>query len=326
MISKVRRFLLKRIKEHNSIIERLSDIDQKMEYMFWLLAMEQLGKSYEETKKQVFLDVPKATGLLRKTQLVNNFILQRMKRICDQEKIDFFLDGGTLLGAVRHEGFIPWDDDIDVGMLRDDFDLFIKAVEKDEIIRVVNCYNNGGEKYIKAKLRDSDVFWVDIFVYEYINVPEGHGSEWIAAEIKKINAVYQTKVRQEIQKYGGIDWSYPHMNVDADKEMQNFEESILNQPEFSDRVDKRWLCKSPFTPDWIINSHCAFEAKAFVPYDKDSIRFEQVFYSSMKDYKAVLEEYYGDYMSFPRKLTPQHSYEQKLAEHEIEGIIQKYRI
>lgn len=66
--------------------------------------------------------LPKASGLLRKVQLVDTEVLRIVLQILKKNGIDCWLDYGTLLGAVRHKGFIPWDDDLDVAIKRCDYD------------------------------------------------------------------------------------------------------------------------------------------------------------------------------------------------------------
>lgn len=68
---------------------------------------------------------------LRKVQLLELEIAKELKRICEKNNIKYFIAWGTLLGAVRHGGFIPWDDDMDFGMLREDYERFINVCEKE---------------------------------------------------------------------------------------------------------------------------------------------------------------------------------------------------
>jgi lipopolysaccharide cholinephosphotransferase len=80
----------------------------------------------------MFPDERHAGGIiLRSVQLIELRILKILDHICSQNRIAYWLDGGTLLGAVRHQGFIPWDDDVDVVLPRADFDRFVKIAEQE---------------------------------------------------------------------------------------------------------------------------------------------------------------------------------------------------
>ena len=68
---------------------------------------------------------------LRDAQIIMLNILKEIDKICKKHNLIYFLDGGTLLGAVRHKGFIPWDDDVDIGMPREDYRKFLKIAQKE---------------------------------------------------------------------------------------------------------------------------------------------------------------------------------------------------
>ncbi|MBQ9403864.1 MAG: LicD family protein [Synergistaceae bacterium] len=127
---------------------------------------------------------------LRKIQLE---ILDVVTKFCDENDINYFLNGGTLLGAIRHKGYIPWDDDIDLGMLRPDYDKFMKLFNENNTRYKLYCYENDPKSvFLCCKVIDTDEknflyerniksgINIDIFVFD--NVPD---DEKIAQEIFK---------------------------------------------------------------------------------------------------------------------------------------------
>ncbi len=93
---------------------------------------------------------------LRKTQLRMLEILKEVDRVCKKHNIPYWLDSGTLIGAVRHQGFIPWDDDLDIQMLRPDFKRFIKIFPRECAQDFVLQTNKTDKNYMApyAKVRD----------------------------------------------------------------------------------------------------------------------------------------------------------------------------
>ena len=74
---------------------------------------------------------PKASGIYRKYQIANTKLLSIFDYICKRHNIEYWLDFGTCLGAYRHKGFIPWDDDIDIGMKRNNYNKIINILKSE---------------------------------------------------------------------------------------------------------------------------------------------------------------------------------------------------
>lgn len=120
---------------------------------------------------------------LKEKQMIILDIMKDIDKFCRANDIPYTLSSGTLLGAVRHGGFIPWDDDADIFMLREDFDRFVSIYRSDRYKLVFN--SNPEEKALPsgiAKIGDPSTYskdstgildfgaWVDVFPLE--SVPE----------------------------------------------------------------------------------------------------------------------------------------------------------
>lgn len=88
-------------------------------------------------------------------------ILDVVIKFCDEHNINYWLDYGTLIGAVRHKGYIPWDDDIDLGMLRPDYDKFMNLFNKENTRYKFYCIeNNSSAPSMFGKVFDTDTYLI----------------------------------------------------------------------------------------------------------------------------------------------------------------------
>ena len=153
--------------------------------------------------------------LLRKVQLTQLEIAKEIRRVCDENNIRYFLACGTFLGAVRHQGFIPWDDDMDIGMLRSDYEKFCRIAPQK--LKPEDClqtwytdpnYSLPFGKVLKRntpyleskktrKLKENG-FYVDIFPYDY--APEDP-AELNSYVLKLLNIVQIRAVRFQLLKW-----------------------------------------------------------------------------------------------------------------------------
>lgn len=148
---------------------------------------------------------------LRKVQLAQLEIAIEIKRVCDENNIKYFLDSGSLLGAIRHKGFIPWDDDMDIGMLRDEYERFIEIApyklksqfflqtwKTDEnyphaYAKVRKC----GTRYVENVSQKSGVhneLFVDVFPYD-VYPDDIRGRKKQGKQVMKFRYALQMKAR-----------------------------------------------------------------------------------------------------------------------------------
>ena len=108
----------------------------------------------------------------KKVWAVELDILLEFDRLCKKHGLKYFLDSGTLLGAVRHKGFIPWDDDLDVIMSRDDYDKLLElSGEFSEPYFLQTPYTSPGSFYSFIKIRNSNTSAIDkVFLFSNFNL------------------------------------------------------------------------------------------------------------------------------------------------------------
>lgn len=94
---------------------------------------------------------------MKKVWNVEIDILENIKRICNKYNLTYYAIAGTLLGAIRHNGFIPWDDDLDIGMPRDDYNSFVHIAEKElpDYLFMQTYLNTKSFPYDMIKVRNS---------------------------------------------------------------------------------------------------------------------------------------------------------------------------
>ena len=220
-------------------------------------------------------------------------ILKAFDHYCKENGLTYYIAYGTLLGAVRHKGFIPWDDDIDVWMLRDDYNKLIRHYRDNRyrLMSVERCKRNE-YTYAHAKIIDSQTLlieevrpqyelgiYIDIFPLDYLkNNDEYHDK--LIKRYNRINYYHKAKgIKGNILKIiGRKGWSRIYNIL-----------HVFNKYKYSHIGN---CCSVIATKDY-------YERNWFNETVK--LHFEDSKFEAPIEYKKVLKERYGNYMSLPEK-------------------------
>lgn len=242
---------------------------------------------------------------IRKLQLVQLEMLKDIDRICKENNIQYYILYVTLLGAIRHEGFIPWDDDIDIGMLHNDFIKFNKLCEK----KLPEKYFLQNEKTDKnfprmwSKIRINNTCNME---REYRRLKVHYG---IDMDVFDIIYLSDNLVFRNIQKacayiYRLLMFEKAHNAIDDEFKRSRDTKIYKILPGFL----KSWLlklskkityCTASKKSNYVMDVSAILIMDSGIFEKTKMLKFEdEEFFAPYKSEK-FLEEYYGDYMTLP---------------------------
>lgn len=254
----------------------------------------------------------KNMATLREIQLCELEILKEVRRICDKYKVHYWLAYGTMLGAVRHKGFIPWDDDLDIYMTRKEFRYFEKICKKElskefflQTYKSDRCMpflyakvRKNGTVMINDEIEDGSQFnngvWIDIFPLVSISNKESKRSVQVKC-LRKIqaNRCQRTRTKEEkniLKKIckKGINGYYDIMDVFLWLIIDWF--GVCNS-------DNYVACGNVFFP----NSNDIHIEKILYKksiFKGEKYQFESEYFTGIENYDEYLTQEYGeDYMT-----------------------------
>ena len=255
----------------------------------------------EEVRNDFFVD-----SFRKKMWAVLLDMALELDRVCKKHNITYFLSDGTLLGAVRHHGFIPWDDDFDVHMPRADYERFIKLGDEFKApLFLQTPYTDSNFFYAPARIRNSNTsgiipmfkyqgfnqgIWLTIFPLDNMDPIEG---EKIYEKINALNIENSTYMRM----------TNPELDEKNRKRVDNY--SGKNPLETYNEIHR--LARSYEEVDTgykivMVHTMDNYKKKIFPSKDYDYpvlCKVEGYDFPIPCGYDNLLKQYYGDYMTLP---------------------------
>lgn len=252
----------------------------------------------------------KKVETLRQLQLVSIFIYKELLRTCEENGIKLYLLGGSLIGAVRHQGYIPWDDDIDVCMSRPDYNKLLKITKGKigEKCRIVDpasdkeykgvvpvvAYENSA--VVSGQFKENENLKISISIFVYDGAPKS----------KLMQAYYYTKLYVLRAEHALCRADFKHVNTKAAKFVGPVLAPFFNAKNVYKYKTKilRWQQKYSYemSENVSTNMDSGSWREVFPKYtfeDYTEILFEGIRSYTFSNYHDQLTKYYGDYMKLP---------------------------
>ena len=251
--------------------------------------------------------VPQAQGLLRDIQLANLALLKELAYVCEKNNFKYILDAGTLLGAVRHSRFIPWDDDIDILMFREDYEKIVSGFKNttrnsDIYAEYHRDKDTNSQYFIKIKHKKCPFLGVDIFPLD------SYG--------KHLSLKEQLIATNKICKI------LKHLKKEIDPNISNKETKTILTKTMKENI---LLSSANENGDFVYGVDFAHKLKNWF-LDRDivlplrKIQFEDSAYTTVNKPKEFLKNIYGDYMKYPKKMKILHYSYKNLTSEQLETI------
>ena len=248
---------------------------------------------------------------LKKVQKLELEALLEIDRLCRKYNIDYTLVGGSLLGAIRHKGFIPWDDDIDIALHREDLNRLEKICEKELDKKFFYQSHATDKNYYRlySKVRVNDTIFKET-VHEGYDIHNG-----VYIDIFPIDKVPKCRILREIQilKYCFYEHilSAKYLNIKLRKGKRKIIAIILRSifaplsleylynksNKTASKYDNyRGKVKALIFSGAFLRKEC-FEKEIYENFM--NVQFEEKSVRAICDWERYLKELYGDYMQLP---------------------------